>query len=140
MTWWQPCGIAGTDEGGFCFAREREVFLRQGRWPAAGKWDGPRAGEPVEMRTVHHRTVEDISCTGAVDSPVGTAEVIEEITASSQTERRAGRADDKMSEAALEDRKREGRSQPLHRCLPADRRDDRCPLTAGMAALVARTF
>jgi len=61
------------------------------------------------MRTVRYRTVGDMSCTGAVDSTAGTVrEVIEEITASSQTERGASRADDKVSEAAMEDRKREG--------------------------------
>ena len=91
------------------FAHTREVFLRNGMWLAAGGWGGPKPGEPVEKRRVRYRTVGDMSCTGAVDSEAATVrEVIAEITASGQTERGASRADDRMSEAAMEDRKREG--------------------------------
>ncbi len=58
---------------------------------------------------MRYRTVGDMSCTGAVDSSAVTIEqVIDEITASRLTERGATRADDKLSEAAMEDRKREG--------------------------------
>lgn len=58
---------------------------------------------------MRYRTVGDMSCTGAVDSAATTLDaVITEITASRLTERGASRADDKMSEAAMEDRKREG--------------------------------
>ncbi|MFG2701729.1 sulfate adenylyltransferase small subunit, partial [Streptomyces sp. NPDC048386] len=65
--------------------------------------------ERVEKRQVRYRTVGDMSCTGAVDSDADTIEkVITEITASRLTERGATRADDKLSEAAMEDRKREG--------------------------------
>ncbi len=91
------------------FAHDREVFARDGMWLAPGDWGGPRSGEGVVRRTVRYRTVGDMSCTGAVDSTAGTvAEVIEEITASRLTERGATRADDRASEAAMEDRKREG--------------------------------
>jgi sulfate adenylyltransferase subunit 2 len=91
------------------FAHERDVFQRNGMWLTAGDWGGPKDGEPVERRTVRYRTVGDMSCTGAVDSTAATvAEVIEEVAASRLTERGATRADDKMSEAAMEDRKREG--------------------------------
>ncbi|MEV6616801.1 sulfate adenylyltransferase small subunit, partial [Streptomyces sp. NPDC051051] len=70
---------------------------------------GPRDGERIEKRQVRYRTVGDMSCTGAVDSDALTLEqVIAEIAASRLTERGATRADDKMSEAAMEDRKREG--------------------------------
>jgi sulfate adenylyltransferase subunit 2 len=63
----------------------------------------------VLTRTVRYRTVGDMSCTGAVDSKAATvAEVIREVAASRMTERGSSRADDKMSEAAMEDRKREG--------------------------------
>ncbi|MDQ1294885.1 MAG: sulfate adenylyltransferase subunit 2 [Actinomycetota bacterium] len=59
--------------------------------------------------TVRYRTVGDMSCTGAVESRAGTpAEVIAEIATSRTSERGASRADDRLSEAALEDRKREG--------------------------------
>ncbi|MBF6047145.1 sulfate adenylyltransferase subunit CysD [Streptomyces sp. NRRL B-1677] len=91
------------------FAHEREVFARDGMWLAPGDWGGPREGESVVRRKVRYRTVGDMSCTGAVDSTAATvAEVIAEITASRLTERGASRADDRLSEAAMEDRKREG--------------------------------
>jgi sulfate adenylyltransferase subunit 2 len=58
---------------------------------------------------VRYRTIGDMSCTGAVDSPASSVdEVIAEIAASRVTERGSSRADDRMSEAAMEDRKREG--------------------------------
>ncbi|MEW2029507.1 sulfate adenylyltransferase subunit CysD [Streptomyces roseifaciens] len=91
------------------FAHRREVFARDGMWLAPGAWGGPRDGEDTQMRTVRYRTVGDMSCTGAVDSYAATIEeVITEITASRLTERGATRADDRLSEAAMEDRKREG--------------------------------
>ncbi|MFG2873275.1 sulfate adenylyltransferase subunit CysD, partial [Streptomyces sp. NPDC048338] len=91
------------------YAHEREVFARHGMWLAPGDWGGPREGERLETRRVRYRTVGDMSCTGAVESTAATVEsVIDEIAASRLTERGATRADDKMSEAAMEDRKREG--------------------------------
>lgn len=91
------------------YAHEREVFLRDGMWLAPGEWGGPRAGETLETRTVRYRTVGDMSCTGAVESTAATvADVIEEVAVSRLTERGATRADDRASEAAMEDRKREG--------------------------------
>ncbi|MBD0709526.1 MULTISPECIES: sulfate adenylyltransferase subunit CysD [unclassified Streptomyces] len=91
------------------FAHEREVFARNGMWLTAGDWGGPKESETVETRLVRYRTVGDMSCTGAVDSAAVTLDdVITEIAASRLTERGATRADDKMSEAAMEDRKREG--------------------------------
>ncbi|MFF4587818.1 sulfate adenylyltransferase subunit CysD [Streptomyces sp. NPDC001388] len=91
------------------YAHEREVFARGGMWLAPGDWGGPRPGERLQRRRVRYRTVGDMSCTGAVESDAGTvAAVIEEIAASRLTERGATRADDKLSEAAMEDRKREG--------------------------------
>lgn len=70
---------------------------------------GPKESEPVQRRLIRYRTVGDMSCTGAVDSHAATiADVIAEIAASRLTERGATRADDKLSEAAMEDRKREG--------------------------------
>ncbi|GAA2630518.1 sulfate adenylyltransferase subunit CysD [Streptomyces axinellae] len=91
------------------YAHEREVFARSGMWLAPGGWGGPKDTETVERRRVRYRTVGDMSCTGAVDSGADTVEkVIAEIAASRLTERGATRADDKLSEAAMEDRKREG--------------------------------
>ncbi|MCP2165167.1 sulfate adenylyltransferase subunit CysD [Goodfellowiella coeruleoviolacea] len=91
------------------YAHEREVFRRDGMWLTSGPWGGPREDEPVERRVVRYRTVGDGSCTGAVESTATeVAEVIAEVAASRLTERGATRADDRLSEAAMEDRKREG--------------------------------
>ncbi|WP_371496292.1 sulfate adenylyltransferase subunit CysD [Kitasatospora sp. NBC_00374] len=91
------------------YAHERDVFARDGMWLTAGEWGGPKESEPVQRRLIRYRTVGDMSCTGAVDSHAATiADVIAEIAASRLTERGATRADDKLSEAAMEDRKREG--------------------------------
>jgi sulfate adenylyltransferase subunit 2 len=91
------------------FAHRRRVFLRDGMWLAEGPWSPPRPGEEVVERAVRYRTVGDMSCTGAVLSEAASVdEVLAEVAASSLTERGATRADDRLSEAAMEDRKREG--------------------------------
>ncbi|MGN6414149.1 sulfate adenylyltransferase subunit CysD [Flexivirga sp.] len=91
------------------YAHERPVFHRDGMWLTPGPWGGPREGETLETLSVRYRTVGDGSCTGAVLSTATTVtEVIEEISVSTLTERGATRADDRLSEAAMEDRKREG--------------------------------
>jgi sulfate adenylyltransferase subunit 2 len=91
------------------FAHEREVFHRDGMWLAPGAWGGPRRDEPIRRMRVRYRTVGDMSCTGAIESEAATlADVVAEIAASRLTERGATRADDRASEAAMEDRKREG--------------------------------
>jgi sulfate adenylyltransferase subunit 2 len=91
------------------YAHRREVYRRDGMWLAEGPWGGPRPGEDLHELTVRYRTVGDGSCTGAVESTASTVgEVIAEVQASRLTERGATRADDRLSEAAMEDRKREG--------------------------------
>ncbi len=106
---WQYIAREGIELPRIYYAHEREVFSRSGMWLTAGEWGGPKQSEPVERRMVRYRTVGDMSCTGAVDSDAVTIEqVIAEIAASRLTERGATRADDKLSEAAMEDRKREG--------------------------------
>jgi sulfate adenylyltransferase subunit 2 len=91
------------------YAHRREVYKRDGMWLAEGPWGGPRGAETLEQLSVRYRTVGDGSCTGAVESTATTLdEIIAEVTASRLTERGATRADDRMSEAAMEDRKREG--------------------------------
>jgi sulfate adenylyltransferase subunit 2 len=78
-------------------------------WLTAGAWGGPRNGEQVVTKSVRYRTVGDASCTGAVESTAATVdEVLAELATSRITERGATRADDRLSEAAMEDRKREG--------------------------------
>ena len=106
---WQYIEREGIELPEIYFAHEREVFSRSGMWLTAGEWGGPKDHEKVETRRVRYRTVGDLSCTGAVDSDATTLDAeITEIAASRLTERGATRADDKMSEAAMEDRKREG--------------------------------
>ena len=91
------------------YAHERKVTFRDGMWIAINEVTPARTADVVELRSVRYRTVGDMSCTGAVDSDATTIEqVIAEIAASRLTERGATRADDKLSEAAMEDRKREG--------------------------------
>ncbi|MEY8565799.1 sulfate adenylyltransferase subunit CysD [Corynebacteriaceae bacterium 7-707] len=94
---------------GIYYSHDREVFNRGGMWLTAGEWGGPTEDEVVETRTVRYRTVGDMSCTGAVLSDAATIdEVIDEIRLSTTTERGATRADDKLSESSMEDRKKEG--------------------------------
>jgi len=91
------------------YAHEREVFSRDGMWLTPHHSVKVRDGEKIEIRTVRYRTVGDASCTGAVDSPaISTSDVIAEVASTRITERGATRADDRVSEAAMEDRKKEG--------------------------------
>ncbi|MDQ4488633.1 sulfate adenylyltransferase subunit CysD [Sinomonas sp. ASV486] len=91
------------------YAHDRDVFERDGMWRAVGEVSLPREGEGVVVRTVRYRTVGDMSCTGAVLSDAYTvADVVREVAASTLTERGATRADDRISEAAMEDRKKDG--------------------------------
>ena len=106
---WAYIGARGIELPPLYFSHQREVFNRGGMWLAPGEWGGPRDGEEVEVRTVRYRTVGDMSCTGAVESTASTIdEVIAEIAQSTLTERGATRADDKLSESSMEDRKKEG--------------------------------
>ncbi len=94
---------------GLYYAHERDVYRRDGMWRAVGPVSQPDPHETVERRVVRYRTVGDMSCTGAVESDAATVrEVVREVTQSTITERGATRADDRISEAAMEDRKRDG--------------------------------
>jgi sulfate adenylyltransferase subunit 2 len=91
------------------FAHQREVFERDGILLADSPYVVRAEEEPLLQTTVRYRTVGDMSCTGAVESTAATIpEVITEIAATRITERGQTRADDRTSEAAMEDRKREG--------------------------------
>ncbi|MFC5678657.1 sulfate adenylyltransferase subunit CysD [Aeromicrobium endophyticum] len=91
------------------YAHQREVFERDGMLISVSDVSQPREGETVEKRQVRYRTVGDASCTGAVESDATTVEaVIAEVAGTRLTERGATRADDRASEAAMEDRKKEG--------------------------------
>jgi len=91
------------------YAHEREVFNRDGMLLTPGPWGGPRDGEELQTLSVRYRTVGDGSTTGAVLSDaVDVQAVLAEVASSRITERGATRGDDRVSEAAMEDRKREG--------------------------------
>jgi sulfate adenylyltransferase subunit 2 len=91
------------------FAHERDVVMRDGMYLAIGPFVEPRADETVERLSVRFRTVGDANCTGAVISRAATLEaIINEVALANVSERGATRADDKFSETAMEDRKREG--------------------------------
>ncbi|HEX8972983.1 sulfate adenylyltransferase subunit CysD [Oryzihumus sp.] len=91
------------------YAHQREVFHRDGMWLAVGPYSLPREHERVVTKQVRYRTVGDMSCTGAVESDAThVGDVVVEVAASRLTERGATRADDRISEAAMEDRKKEG--------------------------------
>ena len=106
---WSYITEQGIELPSLYYAHERDVVSRDGMWLAVGEHVSPREGETVQIRTVRYRTVGDMSCTGAVESPAATAQdVLAEVRTSTLTERGATRADDRVSEAAMEDRKREG--------------------------------
>ena len=91
------------------FAHERKVFNRDGMLYAWHDDAELMDGETVFTETVRYRTVGDMSCTGGVRSQAQTLEdVVVEIASTRVTERGETRADDKVSEAAMEDRKKAG--------------------------------
>ncbi|WP_227980621.1 sulfate adenylyltransferase subunit CysD [Nocardia spumae] len=91
------------------YAHERSVYQRDGMWMTPGSWGGPREGEELVVKSVRYRTVGDGSTTGAILSDAATNDdILAEVAASRLTERGATRGDDRVSEAAMEDRKREG--------------------------------
>jgi len=91
------------------YAHRRQVFDRDGMWLAITPFIQLLEREQVVEKTVRFRTVGDATCTGAVESHADTiVKVIAEVAASRITERGATRADDRISEAGMEDRKREG--------------------------------
>jgi sulfate adenylyltransferase subunit 2 len=90
------------------FAHHRDVVERDGMLLAITPYIQVQPGERVSRRMVRFRTVGDATCTGAVESTAGTLDQIVAETAASRLTERGGRADDKRSETAMEDRKRQG--------------------------------
>jgi len=106
---WQYVAAEDVELPPIYFAHTRRVFQRDGMWLAESPWVTRLDGEEIEERTVRFRTVGDATCTGAIESAAATlAAIIEETAATRVTERGATRADDRISEAGMEDRKREG--------------------------------
>lgn len=90
------------------FSHEREVFIRDGVIYSDGEFMNKRPEEKIEKRIVRFRTIGDMTCTGAVESPANNLQSIIEEVAATRTTERGTRADDKRSEAAMEDRKKQG--------------------------------
>jgi sulfate adenylyltransferase subunit 2 len=106
---WQYIDTEEIEVPSIYYAHERDVVSRDGMWLAVTDFITVADGETVESRKVRFRTVGDATCTGAVESDADTVEaIIDEVSATRVTERGATRADDRASEAAMEDRKREG--------------------------------
>jgi sulfate adenylyltransferase subunit 2 len=106
---WQYIARENLEIPSIYFAHARDVFERDGMLLADNPYIPRADDEPVFGATVRYRTVGDMTCTGAVESAAVTIEeVITEIAATRITERGQTRADDRTSEAAMEDRKKEG--------------------------------
>ncbi len=109
MDVWQYIAIEDIAVPSLYFSHQREVVERRGQlMPTGPEPFGPREGEKAWTQTVRFRTVGDMSCTAAAESPAATiTDIIREVAAARASERGA-RMDDKTAEAAMEDRKKEG--------------------------------
>ena len=106
---WAYIGATNIELPSIYFAHRREVFHRDGMLLSVDPHLQPGPDEEVFTATVRFRTVGDVTCTGCVESTAATVdEVITETALTRLTERGATRADDRISEAGMEDRKREG--------------------------------
>src|SRR3954453_15417327 len=106
---WHYIGREGIEIPSIYFSHQRRVFERDGMLMSETPLNPLRDGETVEERTVRFRTCGDITLTGCVESAASTIqEIIDEVAIAKVTERGATRGDDRFSEAAMEDRKKEG--------------------------------
>ncbi len=105
---WQYIALEKIDMPSLYFSHTRTIVRRDGTILALGDYNHLEEGEKAEETVVRFRTIGDMTCTGGVESPARSVEdIIQEIAATRTTER-GGRADDKRSEAAMEDRKKLG--------------------------------
>jgi len=106
---WAYIGQEEIDIPEIYFSHQRSVFERDGMLLTESEHNPCRSGEVAQVRTVRFRTVGDLTMTGCVESTASTVEaIIEEVAVARVTERGATRGDDRFSEAAMEDRKKEG--------------------------------
>ena len=106
---WRYIAVERLEVPSIYFAHDRQVFRRDGMLYAVSPYVELIAGEEPFAASVRYRTVGDMSCTGAVASTAATLDtVVAEIAATRITERGETRADDRVSEAAMEDRKKAG--------------------------------
>jgi sulfate adenylyltransferase subunit 2 len=106
---WQYIATEEVELPSIYYAHRRRVFERDGMWLADTEFTTRQPGEEVVEKMVRYRTVGDATITGAVESTAATpAAIVEETAVTRLTERGATRGDDRISEAGMEDRKREG--------------------------------
>ena len=106
---WDYIGREGIEIPSIYFSHQRRVFERDGMLLTESEFNPLREGEVAAERTVRFRTVGDLTLTGCVESTASTIpEIIDEVAVARVTERGATRGDDRFSEAAMEDRKKEG--------------------------------
>jgi sulfate adenylyltransferase subunit 2 len=106
---WDYIGREGIAIPSIYFSHQRRVFERDGMLLSESEHNPLRDGETASERTVRFRTVGDLTLTGCIESTASTVdEIIDEISVARLTERGATRGDDRFSEAAMEDRKKEG--------------------------------
>lgn len=108
MDVWQYILLENIEIPNLYFTHEREVFNRDGVWLAKSDCIQLKETEEIVTKSVRCRTIGDITCTGLTLSTANTLEDIIQEVASTRVTERGGRADDKRSEAAMEDRKRQG--------------------------------
>jgi sulfate adenylyltransferase subunit 2 len=106
---WQYISDESIEVPSIYFAHRRSVFEREGMLMSVSEFLPPDPGKEVFEAMVRFRTVGDADCTGCVESTADTVEaIIEEVAATRLTERGATRADDRISDNGMEDRKKEG--------------------------------
>lgn len=108
MDVWQYIAAENIDIPSLYFAHKRDVFKRDGVYLAKSDFIQNMEGEVIENKVVRFRTIGDVTCTGAVLSEAASLEDIIQEVASARITERGGRADDKRSESAMEDRKKQG--------------------------------
>lgn len=108
MDVWQYILMEGIELPSLYFSHERPVFVREGVIMASNGIVPQRDTEETVTKTIRFRTIGDMTCTGAIESTAASLEDIIEEVASSRLTERGTRADDKRSEAAMEDRKKQG--------------------------------
>ena len=108
MDVWQYLAMEKLEIPSIYFSHKRECVVRDGAILSNSPFISLREGEELSMMNVRYRTVGDMTCTGAVESPASSiTDIINEIAVTRVTER-GTRADDKRSETAMEDRKKLG--------------------------------
>jgi len=106
---WHYLAQEGVEIPSIYYSHQRRVFKRDGMWLSESDFNPTKPGEEVVEMTVRFRTVGDLTLTGCVESEADTIDkIIDEIAVARVTERGATRGDDRFSEAAMEDRKKEG--------------------------------